>query len=91
MNQLSLKITQGISATLIIIRVRIWVSNTQPKLTWGGPPSARPMSSTQVRINAEPGRGLPAEMPACEIESEPRSGELGSASRSMESPTTVTV
>ena len=50
-----------------------------------------PTSSTQVRINPELGRRLPAEMPVSEIKSKPSREDLGLASSSMESVTTVTM
>jgi len=81
----------GIAPTLILIRVGLGISNMQSGPIHSGPPSsmAQPTTSTQVRINTisfMESRRLPAEMPVSETKE-----DQGSASRSMESVTTVTV
>jgi hypothetical protein len=96
-NQLSPKISQGIAPTLILIRVRLGISNMQNGPIRSGPPSSmsHPTSSTQVRIDTlsftEPSRRPPAEMSVSEIKSKPGSGDLGSALSSVDNVAAVEV
>lgn len=95
-NQLSPKITQGIAPTLILIRVGLGVSSMQTGAICSGPPSSvSHPSSTQVRVNTisfiEPGHHLPTEMAVSEMKSKPSSGDLGSASSSVEDVAAVEV
>ena len=94
-NQLSPKITQGIAATLIIIRAGLCMQSgpicSEPPSSMHFTVPSLPTSSTQVRINTEPGCHLPVEMPVYEIKSKPITEDQGSASSSMESITTVKV
>ena len=85
-NKLSPEITQGIAATLIIIRAGHCV---QSGPIFSEPPSMQftlPTLSTQVRtsMHTEPGHHLPLEMPVSEIKSKPISEDLGLASSSRE-------
>jgi hypothetical protein len=96
-NQLSPKISQGIAPTLILIRVRLGVSNMQNGPIRSGSPSSmsHPMSSTQVRVDThsftEPGHHLPAEKSLSEIKSKPGSGKLGSVLSSVDNVATIEV
>ena len=92
-NNLSPETTQGIAATLIIIRAGLCV---QSGPVFSEPPSKMdftvPMLSTQVctSVHTEPGHHrLSAEMPVSEINSRSRSVDLGLSSSFMGSVTTA--
>ena len=79
-NQLSPEITQGIAATLIIIRAGLCMQS--------GPIRSEPPPSVYPTV---PMTSTPAEMPVSEVKSKPGSEDLSLASSSMESVTTVAV
>ena len=93
-NQLSPKITQGIAPTLIIIRAGFLKSGpicSEPPSSMHFTVPSLPTSSTQVRIDPEPGCHLSAEIAISEIKSKPSSEDMSLTSSSMERVATVTV